>query len=116
MIVEAGRQEVGCLRYSHFYLQGRSAKLDIWLPQEARCGKGIGTEARKLAVRHLYETSGVKRFVIRPSLQNTRAVRSYEKAGFRHADDIERALREYLADEYYPLYAGGDYGAAGLPQ
>lgn len=113
MIVEADGQEAGCLCYSRFHLQDRSAELDIWLSQEAHCGKGIGTEALKQAIRYLRETSGVKRFIIRPSLQNARAVRAYEKAGFRHADDIERTLREYLADEYYPLYCSGDYGPSG---
>lgn len=113
MIVEADGQEAGCLCYSCFHLQGQSAELDIWLSQEAHCGKGIGTEALKQAVRYLRETFDVKRFIIRPSVKNVRAIRSYEKVGFRHAEDTERTLRGYLAEEYYPLYAGGDYGSAG---
>lgn len=45
-------------------------------------GQGVGTALVRLVARHLV-ASGARRVLIDPETANTRAIRSYEKAGFR---------------------------------
>ena len=46
------------------------------------CGKGYGSNALKLLCIYLYKSKGIKYFYIASSLRNSRAIKSYEKAGF----------------------------------
>lgn len=46
--------------------------------------------------------------MMRPSRKNIAAVKSYEKAGFTQST---QDLADYLLEEYFALYAEGDYGA-----
>jgi aminoglycoside 6'-N-acetyltransferase len=46
-------------------------------------GTGPGTEALRLPARHLVEERGHHRLTIDPAVANTRAIRAYEKVGFR---------------------------------
>ena len=55
---------------------------------------------------------GFQYFIIRPSARNKRAVRAYEKAGFKKVDDSQKAavVENCYREEFIPLYGSGDYG------
>jgi len=57
--------------------------VDLFIGEPALWGRGLGTAALRLAVDHLFEVERAQRVVITPFTWNPRAVRSYEKAGFR---------------------------------
>lgn len=58
-------------------------------------GRGAGTEAMRVLVRHLFGTTGVDRIEASTDVTNTRAQRSLEKAGFTREGIIRGAqLRE----------------------
>jgi aminoglycoside 6'-N-acetyltransferase len=57
--------------------------VDLFVGDPARWGQGLGTAALRLAVTHLLEAEGARRVIITPFASNGRAIRSYEKAGFR---------------------------------
>lgn len=57
-------------------------ELDIWLRSTAVCGRGFGSDALLIIIRHLSETSGVSEYILRPSRRNARAIRADSKAGF----------------------------------
>jgi aminoglycoside 6'-N-acetyltransferase len=61
----------------------RRYAVDLFLGQPERWGHGLGTRALRAVVRHLLETVGASEVVITPFVRNVRAIRSYEKAGFR---------------------------------
>ncbi|HAM44987.1 MAG: GNAT family N-acetyltransferase [Coriobacteriia bacterium] len=44
---------------------------------------GLGPEALSLVIAHIASERGVHRFTIDPAAENTRAIRAYEKLGFR---------------------------------
>lgn len=56
--------------------------LDIFIGETEFWNMGIGTSALKLIIRHLFE-EGVKDIFIDPQSWNVRAIRSYEKCGFK---------------------------------
>ena len=46
-------------------------------------GRGIGPEAIRTLARHLFEERGHHRLTIDPAVANDRAIRAYERVGFR---------------------------------
>ena len=60
----------------------RHAGIDIALATD-RHGEGLGGEAIVVLARHLFEERGHHRLTIDPAAANTRAIRAYEKVGFR---------------------------------
>lgn len=60
----------------------RHAGMDLFLATESQ-NQGLGTEALRLVARHLFEERGHHRLIIDPAASNVRAVKAYEKIGFR---------------------------------
>lgn len=82
-IIANENSEVGTVCYDLLNLQEKRAVLDIWLSDEKYCGKGYGSQALRLLCGYLYTTLDINKFYIAPSLRNARAIKSYEKAGFK---------------------------------
>jgi aminoglycoside 6'-N-acetyltransferase len=59
----------------------RHVAFDIGLATDAQ-GQGYGPDALRLAIRH-FADRGHHRFTIDPDLENERAIRAYEKVGFK---------------------------------
>jgi aminoglycoside 6'-N-acetyltransferase len=60
----------------------RHAGIDIAL-STAQHGEGVGADAVAVLARHLFDDRGHHRLTIDPAVANTRAIRAYEKVGFR---------------------------------
>jgi aminoglycoside 6'-N-acetyltransferase len=73
--------------------ESRHAGIDIFLGVPWH-GRGLGTDAVRTMARHLIRDRGHHRLVIDPVVENTGAIRSYEKAGFRPVG----VMREYWRD------------------
>jgi aminoglycoside 6'-N-acetyltransferase len=76
----------------------RHAGIDIVLHPDAH-GRGLGPEAIRVLARHLLDDRGHHRLVIDPNAANTRAIRAYEKVGFRRVG----VLRQY---EWHERHGG----------
>ena len=80
----------------------RKVELDIWMRSEACCGKGYGTDALVALCRHLHEQFAVEEFMVQPSARNPRAIRAYEKGGFKRLDiPIESARELWGPNDYF---------------
>lgn len=55
----------------------------IFIGEDEARGRGIGTEAARLMIQYGFEELGLHRIYLRVLADNERAIRSYEKAGFR---------------------------------
>lgn len=70
-----------------------SANFRIALRGPSFYGRGLGTEATRLVVDHALRTMGLRRLTLGVLARNPRAIRTYEKAGFRqvarHVEDGE---------------------------
>lgn len=71
---------------------GRSAFVGISIGDRSDWGKGYGTDAMKVALRFAFTEVNLNRVTLTVFEYNPRAIRSYEKAGFRHEGRVRGAL------------------------
>lgn len=57
--------------------------IDIWIGEEADLGRGYGTQMMKLAFERCFDDPSVTAILIDPLVGNTRAIRFYQRLGFR---------------------------------
>jgi aminoglycoside 6'-N-acetyltransferase len=77
----------------------RHADVDIFLGPDAQ-GRGLGTETMSVVLRHLVEERGHHRVTLGTSVDNARAIRCYEKVGFRRVGVMRKAARSHLTGEW----------------
>jgi aminoglycoside 6'-N-acetyltransferase len=81
--IEAGGEIVGAIGfYEEDTPDYRHAGMDLFLATESQ-GQGLGREALQLVARHLFEERGHHRLVIDPAASNARAIKAYERVGFK---------------------------------
>jgi aminoglycoside 6'-N-acetyltransferase len=69
--------------------------MDIVIGETDYWNKGIGTEILQILIKHLFEHLNVDIIFIDPQTWNKRAIRCYEKCGFKAIDTIkERELHD----------------------
>ena len=76
--------------YQELDVEYRHAGMDVFLVTAAQ-GRGAGTDAVRTLARHLVHDLGHHRLIIDPAADNARAIRCYEKVGFRAVG----IMREY---------------------
>ena len=109
-IIRFNNESVGFISYCSFHMKKNKSELDIWINSEANCGKGFGTDAIITLTGYLNRILEINEFIIRPSIKNKRAFKSYKKAGFEESNE---SPDRFLLDEYLSLYGDGDYGIDG---
>lgn len=77
----------------------RHADVDIFLGRGAQ-GRGLGPEAMRTVIRYLVEDRGHHRITLGTSVENARAIRSYEKVGFRRVGVMRKAARTHRTGEW----------------
>jgi aminoglycoside 6'-N-acetyltransferase len=84
---------VGCIQFSEEtdpdYL---SAAIDIFISARVH-GRGIGADAMRTLIGHLVTDRGHHRLTVDPAADNARAIRFYEKLGFRRVGVLRRYER-----------------------
>lgn len=80
---DAENRVIGAIQYSQSEDEEyRHAGIDLFLSTSYQ-GRGLGSEAIRAVLEHLFETLGHHRVTIDPSAENERAIRTYERLGFR---------------------------------
>nr|WP_131786068.1 GNAT family protein [Protofrankia symbiont of Coriaria ruscifolia] len=93
LVIEVAGQVAGGVQYAEENdPQYRHASIDIYLSGRFQ-GRGVGTTAVGLVARFLCGRRRHHRLTIDPAAANTRAVRCYEKAGFRPVGVMRRYER-----------------------
>lgn len=73
---------VGSVYFRDIDRQHRKAEYGIFIGEESELGKGIGTEAARLALDYAFRELRLHRVMLRVLSDNVRARRSYERVGF----------------------------------
>jgi RimJ/RimL family protein N-acetyltransferase len=74
---------------------GRDAFVGLGIGERDFWGKGYGTDVMKVILRYAFTEVNLRRVTLNTFEYNPRAIRSYEKAGFRH----EGRQRQFLNRE-----------------
>jgi aminoglycoside 6'-N-acetyltransferase len=77
----------------------RHADVDIFLGPASQ-DRGLGTEAMRAIVRHLVEERGHHRVTLSTAVDNARAIRVYEKVGFRRVGVMRKSSRSHVSGEW----------------
>jgi len=97
---------------------GRGASFGITIGDKTAWGKGYGTAALREVLRIAFEEMGLHRVHLTASADNARAIRCYEKAGFRHeglrrksrlnrGEWLDEVIMAILREEWEELQAAG---------
>jgi aminoglycoside 6'-N-acetyltransferase len=81
--IEVDEQIVGSAQYFEEPAPDyRHASVDLFVDPEWH-GKGLGTDAVRTVARHLIHDRGHHRLAIDPAVDNERAIRTYQRVGFK---------------------------------
>jgi len=99
---------------------GRDAFVGLGIGQREFWGRGYGTDVMRVILRYAFTEVNLKRVTLTVFEYNPRAIRSYEKAGFRHEGRERKILNKegkrwdmlfmgILREEWLELY--GDHAS-----
>ena len=92
-VIEDGDEVIGVLQVSEEPdADYRHAGLDIFVAAD-RQGQGVGPDALRTMIRHLFADRGHHRVTIDPRAENDNAIRAYERVGFRPVGVMRRYER-----------------------
>lgn len=105
IVLKDGDWHIGSVGLHGLHQVHRSASFGIVIGEKDCWGKGYGTEATRLIVRHGFQTLNLNRVYLRVIAFNIRGIRSYEKVGFVR----EGILRQdhYSEGEYHDVIVMG---------
>jgi RimJ/RimL family protein N-acetyltransferase len=92
IVTREGDRLIGCLGLHQVDIRNRHAVFGISVGDKTYWGKGHGTEAARLIIDHAFLTLNLNRVWLEVFEYNQRAMRCYEKLGFRH----EGRLRQHV--------------------
>lgn len=104
-IVDPTGALIGCVRLWRISRINRNAMLTIFLGERSRWGKGLGSDALRLALRYGFDELSLERVELHVFGFNKRAIRSYEKVGFR-TEGIRRGAL-YREGEFHDILVMG---------
>ena len=85
--------------YIQYYLEeDETIGIDIFIGEEALTGRGVGPALMQAFIDLLIEWHQPQALIIDPDPANVRAIRCYEKVGFRHYETVVTAMgkRAYM--------------------
>lgn len=121
VIESADGEYAGSIGLMHIDGRNRRAEVGVVISRPEDWGRGMGTEAMLLMLRHAFEEMNLHRVTLRVYTFNERAQRSYAKIGFveegrlredtyRHGAWHDTVLMGILADEFFARHGRTDDG------
>ena len=90
----ADNKMIGDIGLYVFNWAGRDAFVGLAVGDREYWGKGYGTEAMNLVLRYGFMEVNLRRVTLTVFEYNPRAIRSYEKVGFRHEGRLRQVLNK----------------------
>lgn len=93
IVLNEGDRAIGSVYVRDIDLEHKKAEYGIFIGETDCLGEGYGTEAAELMIEYAFEFLGIHKLMLRVYAENERAIKSYEKAGFKK--------EAYLKDDVY---------------
>lgn len=77
--------------FQHYFVQSGLVGIDQFIGEEDYINRGVGTQAVRMFVEMITDKYRPAAIILDPSPENKRAIRCYEKAGFRYYETSEGA-------------------------
>lgn len=81
--IVVGDKAIGQINYNDINRKNNSVELDIIIAENKEKSKGYGSDALKTLADYLFHNMNIQVCEIEVVIKNARAIRAYEKAGFR---------------------------------
>ena len=85
---------IGMVELFVYAWPGRDAFVGLGLGDREFWGRGYGTDLMNLILRYAFGELNLRRVTLNVFEYNPRAIRSYEKAGFRHEGRLRKVLNK----------------------
>ena len=106
-IIQKNAQDIGYIQtyfldnVENYQIEGLSKGIDLFIGEEKFLNQGFGTLAiKRLLNNYVFDDECIINACIDPEVKNNRAIRVYEKIGFKHVktavDDISGLLTYYM--------------------
>ena len=90
VLVEANNESEKPIGYFQYYFAAEnSIGIDQFIGEEDYLNRGVGTRAIKMFIELIKRKHAPQTIILDPSPENKRAIRCYEKVGFRHYEGGE---------------------------
>ena len=96
---------IGSIGFGKIDWRNRSAEFGINIGEKSYWNQGYGTEAVRLLLKHGFQTLNLNRIFLRALETNLRAIRAYEKAGFKH--EVRMRQAEFRNGRYIDMLVMG---------
>jgi diamine N-acetyltransferase len=93
--------KIGNMGFFDIDHRARSAEVGIMLGNKDYWNKGYGTESMTLLLKHGFEILNLNRIMLQVYEDNPRAIRCYEKVGYKHEGRLRQA--RYWNGEYLDI-------------
>lgn len=91
--IEVGGHLIGDMELEHISWRAKTAELSICIGEREYWGRGYGAEAIGLLLDFCFGSLGLRRVYLRVYRHNLRAIKCYEKCGFRKEGVLRRSGR-----------------------
>ncbi len=102
-IIKKGKKHIGQINYNPINIAQKLVELDIWLAKSVFTGKGYGTEAIQLLGNYLHQTFNCELLFLQPSARNPKAIKVYQKLGFKISEEIPVGMEVDYFDSVFMI-------------
>ncbi len=110
-------EHIGAAGFAHLDFKNRNAEVGLMVGRKDLWDQGLGRDILRALLRHGFDQLNMHRIYLRVFAENARAVRCYEKTGFRHEGRHRHAI--YRHGRYHDILWMSvleDEYRAGLPE
>ena len=90
---------IGEINYNNINRENNSVELDIIIARDRDKNKGYGSDALKTLAEYLFQEMNIQICFLETVTQNPRAIRAYEKAGFKQTKKFIENSIEWIRME-----------------
>ena len=84
ILIEEGNSEKPLGYFQYYFNQDGSIGIDQFIGEESYLNRGIGEKAIRMFIQMIMRQHNPTAIILDPSPDNKRAIRCYEKVGFKH--------------------------------